>query len=297
MSAKEEDKKDTNEANEKEKMEEGAENEEQEEEEPVDIELQKEIKGLKIDYSDFDGEPKAKKPNKKSKNIDEKKNKKKDQDFFDYANKNNIKINLEYEENKFQSKKQDDKNTEKKVYKNNDNNKKNYIKGGKNRQQNRPMNHPINKFDNSNFQFIPQGPLDDNQKKNIINNLFSEENLNRDIYFRRNLINGKIFIDNLVNHNKIKRHNIDGKELMELLKDSPDLEIVNEDNKNFIKIKNFDKLKLLTIEEIKNNKKNMYSHPNMKNFGPYGFQNNMPYFFPYPNYGYGDMYGYFPEKK
>ena len=99
MTTKEEDQKD---------MPENAENPEEqkeEEEEPVDVELQKEMKGLKIEDSDFTNEPKVKKSNKKVKNSDVKKSKKKGEDFLDYANKNNIEIKIEYEENKFQLKK------------------------------------------------------------------------------------------------------------------------------------------------------------------------------------------------
>ena len=51
--------------------------EEKEEEEPVDLELQQEMKGIKIDDSDFSNQPKIKKTNKKSKNPEEKKAKKK----------------------------------------------------------------------------------------------------------------------------------------------------------------------------------------------------------------------------
>ena len=87
--------------------------EEKEEEEPVDLELQKEMKGIKISDSDFTNEPKAKKPYKKMKNPEEKKVKKKGQDFLDYANKNNIQINIQYEENKYQLKKKKAKNSEK----------------------------------------------------------------------------------------------------------------------------------------------------------------------------------------
>ena len=84
------------------------EEEEKEEEEPVDLELQKEMKGLTISDSDFKKEPKAKKTQKKPKDPTTKKNKKKGQDFLDYANQNNIQINLEYEENKYQLKKTED---------------------------------------------------------------------------------------------------------------------------------------------------------------------------------------------
>lgn len=84
---------------------ENPEEQKEEEEEPVDLELQKEMKGIKIVDSDFSNEPKGKKQNKKLKNPEDKKNKKKGQDFLDYANKNNIQINIEYEENKYQLKK------------------------------------------------------------------------------------------------------------------------------------------------------------------------------------------------
>ena len=113
--------------------------EEEQEEEPVDLELQKEMKGLKISDSDFTNQPKAKKPNKKTKNPEEKKMKKKGQDFLDYANKNNIQINIEYEENKYQLKKKEDQKSGNKF----NDNKKPYNKGGykndKNRQQKKDL--------------------------------------------------------------------------------------------------------------------------------------------------------------
>ena len=62
---------------------ENPEEQKEEEEEPVDVELQKEMKGLKIEDSDFTNEPKVKKSNKKMKNSDVKKSKKKGQDFLD----------------------------------------------------------------------------------------------------------------------------------------------------------------------------------------------------------------------
>ena len=71
--------------------------EEVEEEEPVDVELQKQMKNLKFDDSAFT----KKTDNKKKEKKEEKKSKKsKGQDFLDYASKNNIQINIEYEEDK-----------------------------------------------------------------------------------------------------------------------------------------------------------------------------------------------------
>ena len=107
--------------------------EEKEEEEPVDLELQKEMKGIKIQDSDFTSEPKAKKPSKKLKNPEEKKNKKKGLDFLDYANKNNIQINIEYEENKYQLKKKEDQKAGAKLT----DNKKQFNRGGYKNQQKR----------------------------------------------------------------------------------------------------------------------------------------------------------------
>ena len=104
--------------------------EEEQEEEPVDLELQKEMKGLKIEASDFAGEPKAKKQNKKSKNTEDKKGKKKGQDFLDYANKNNIQINIEYEENKYQLKKKEDQKYGEKGGNKSNENKKQFNRGG-----------------------------------------------------------------------------------------------------------------------------------------------------------------------
>ena len=69
------------------------------------------MKGLTISDSDFKKEPKTKKSQKKPKDPTAKKNKKKGQDFLDYANQNNIQINLEYEENKFQLKKTEEPKT------------------------------------------------------------------------------------------------------------------------------------------------------------------------------------------
>lgn len=61
---------------------ENPEEQKEEEEEPVDLELQKEMKGIKIVDSDFSNEPKGKKQNKKLKNPEDKKNKKKAKTFW-----------------------------------------------------------------------------------------------------------------------------------------------------------------------------------------------------------------------
>ena len=265
MTTKEEEQKENPEAGENQ---ENPEEDKEEEEEPVDIELQKEMKGLKISDSDFN-EPNAnsntKKTNKKSKNPEDKKSKKKGQDFLDYANKNNIKINLEYEENKYQ-KKEDQKFGDKNGNKYYD--KKQFNKGenknDKNRQQQK-QKYSGNKFDNygqrqsqQNYYQRPAPKLVENKEiLEYLEKMFSEENLNKDTYIRNRLIEDKILVDEIAAYNDIKRNNIDSQKIIDIIKDSQNLECVNVDNKNYIKIKNFDKLKLLTIEEILQNKRAM----------------------------------------
>ena len=165
------------------------EKEEEEEEEPVDLELQKEMKGLKISDSDFVKEPKTKKTQKKPKDPKVKKNKKKGQDFLDYANQNNIQINLEYEENKYLLKKTDDQRNQKQ---NKYQDKKPFNKNrqNKNWQQKKPKLSG-NKFDmvgmrpyTNNYNYQQQNTIqltDDKQIVEHLEKIFSEENLNKDL--------------------------------------------------------------------------------------------------------------------
>jgi len=283
MTTKEEEQKENPEA---EENQENPEEEKEEEEEPVDLELQKEMKGVKISDSDFTNNPKTKKVNKKSKNPDDKKGKKKGQDFLDYANKNNIQINLEYEENKYQLKKKEDQKfgdkNGNKFY-----DKKPYNKGAykndKNRQQQK-QRFTGNKFDNfgarqpqPNYFQHPAPKLVENKEiLEYLEKIFSEENLNKDTYIRNRLKEDKILVDDIAAYNDIKRNNIDSQKIIDIIKDSQNLECVNEENKNYIKIKNFDKLKLLTIEEIIQNKKAMRM-PKMQ-YMPMGGQQFYPPF-------------------
>jgi hypothetical protein len=269
MSTKEEDQKETPENAE------NPEEQKEEEEEQVDVELQKEMKGLKIEDSDFTKEPKAKKVNKKLKNSDVKKSKKKGQDFLDYANKNNIQINIEYEENKFQLKKKDDQKTAEKTGNTFNDNKRQYNRGGykndKNHPQKRMPKYTGNKFDNFGQRY-PQQPhyyqrqapkLGENKEiLEYLEKIFSEEHLNKETYIRNRLKDGKILLDDIVAYNDIKSNNINAEKLMEVIKESQKLECVNEEGKNYIKIKDFDKLKLLTIEQIIENKKQMRMQKN-----------------------------------
>ena len=84
--------------------------EEEEVDEPVDLELQEKMKHLTIDDKIFESEDKGKKE--KVDDSAKKGKKSKGVDFMDYANKNNIKLNIQYEQDKFIDKK-------KKMYPNN----------------------------------------------------------------------------------------------------------------------------------------------------------------------------------
>ena len=285
--------------------------EEKEEEEPVDLELQKEMKGIKINDSDFDNKPKGKKPHKKSKNPEDKKSKKKGQDFLDYANKNNIEFNIEYEENKFQSKKNNNqKFGDKSGNKHNDNNQYNKggYKGNNSFQPKVPMGYGNNKFDS--FHNYYQHPVpklvEDKEILEYLEKIFGEENLNKDTYIRNRLKEGKILVNDIASYNNIRKNNINDKKIMEIVKDSKSLEVVNENNQNYIKIKDFDKLNLKSIDEILRSKKSnkeykMNPYIQQMSFNGYGygygygFENNFlnmqnNYYF----YGPGCPYGYMP---
>lgn len=264
---------------------EGPEEEKEEEEEPVDLELQKEMKGIKINDSDFSNKPKGKKQHKKSKNPEEKKGKKKGQDFLDYANKNNIQINIQYEENKFQSKKNNDqKFGDKSGNKYNNQYSKGGYKGNNSFQQKKPMEYGNNKFDN--FHNFNQHPVpilvEDKDILEYLEKIFGEENLNKDTYIRNRLKEGKILVNDIASYNNIRKNNINDKKIMDILKDSKSLEVITENNQNYIKIKDFGKLNLKSIEEILKSKKSNREYK----------MNQYMQQMPYNGYGYGYGYGF-----
>ena len=303
MTTKEEDQKEIQDLNEKANPE-----EEEEEEEPVDLELQKEMKGLTISDKDFEKDPKVKKPQKKQKEPKEKKSKKKGQDFLDYANKNNIQINIEYEENKYQLKKTEDpKMGDKYKY----NEKRQFNKGGNKQNKNRQFKRNKmsgNKFDIGLRDYYPYNYpqpsvqlSDDKQILEHLEKIFSTENLNKDLYIRFRIKDGKISLDDIAKYNDFKLNKVDSQKLIDVIKESKNLEIINEENKNYIKVKDYDETKLLTIEQISEMKKNQKIHRNpMNNMGnqqfypPFvNFSNNVfiynqsyPYYYanPYSNY-------------
>lgn len=291
------------------------ENEENEEEEVVDVELQKEMKGLRINENDFAKKEKNKKNKKKDK--EEKKGKKKGQDFLDYANKNNIQINIEYEENKYQLKKTNDPKNDYKSNNQNEyqkpyNNRGGYRGGYKGKQMRRPQKYTGNKFDDyqqrmpmmQNYHRQHQAPklVENLEILNYLEKIFGEENLNKDIYLRYRMKDDKIPVEDVLNYNDIKSNNIDLQKLTDVIKDSANLGLVKEEDKTYIQIKNFDKLNLVTIEQINQNRKQMkmqkMQYQNMNNpqqfpIGGYNYinmQNN--YYFPYYP-GFGQNTGYY----
>ena len=248
------------------------------------------MKGLKIEESDFDKQTKAKKSGKKPKNQEEKKVKKKGQDFIDYANKNNIQINIEYEENKYQLKKKEDRKIGEKGGNRFNDNKKQYNRGGfkndKNRPQKRQQQHMFtgNKFDafNQRPQFQPNyyqrsipRLIENKEISEYLEKLFGEDSLNKNIYIRNRIKDGKILVSEILAYNDIKRNNINEEKILEIIKDNQNLECVNEENKNYIKIKNFDTFKLLTVNQIYENKQKMQKIQYMPQYG-----------YPYPQYPY-----------
>ena len=282
MSTKEEDRKEIQNIEENENLEE---EEKEEEEEPVDLELQKEMKGLTISDKDFEKEPKSKKPQKKQKDPMDKKNKKKGQDFLDYANKNNIQINFEYEENKYQLKKTEDpKMGDKQKY----NDKKQFNKGGNKQNKNRQFKRNKmsgNKFDIGIREYNPYNYpqtsvqlTDDKQILQHLEKIFGTENLNKDLYIRFRIKEGKILVDDIAKYNDFKYNKIDSQKIIDIIKDSKNLEIVNEDNKNYIKIKDYDETKLLTTQQILDMKKSQKMPKFPTNIG------NQQFYHPYVNF-------------
>ena len=122
---------------------------------------------------------------------------------------------------------------------------------------------------------------DDTQILEHLEKLLSEENLNKDLDLRNRINNGKIFMDNIVKYNDFKFNNIDEKKILDVVKNSKKLELINEEGKNFIKIKDLDETKLKTGEQIfesrkyQNRPKIPYNNgPNPQLYPYYNFQNN-----------------------
>ena len=268
--------------------------EEVEEEEPVDVELQKQMKNLKFDDSAF---VKKDSDNKKKEKKEDKKNKKnKGQDFLDYASKNNIQINIEYEEDKIQEKRKkyfDKKDQQydnktggyQKKYPNNNNYKYKNQGGYKRPQKRAPFKFGGNKFDACNMQ---KGPYDqmhyqentyvpkqtpvlttDKEVLAFIEEMFSAQTLNKDIYLRKHLSEeGEIDVNDIANYYTIKKNNVPANKISELLKESKTLEIKEVDGKTLVIVKGIKEMNLMTIEAIAASKKTAKMQRMQQNFYP-----------------------------
>ena len=305
------------------------------EDEPVDLELQKAMKNVKFDESAF-GQGDSKSSAKKEDPSQKKGKKNKGQDFLDYASKNNIPINIEYEQDKYEKRKKGEKKENVGNYKNNKyhggkgkyqnennnygGNKYNNRQGGYKRQAKRPpFKFGGNKFDACNIQkpyeqhyqenvYVPrQLPVlkEDKEIIDFLEEMFSANTLNKDLYLRRHISeNGEIDINDVVNYNTIQKNGITAQKLTELMPQTKGLETKEDNGKTLVVIKGFKEMNLNTIETITANKKaqrmqkmqqNMYSGQ-MGEFYPYmmgnyiHMQNNyfIPTqgFYPYPQQGY-----------
>ena len=257
------------------------------------------MKNLKFDDSAF---VKKDSDNKKKEKKEDKKNKKnKGQDFLDYASKNNIQINIEYEEDKIQEKRKKYFDKKDQQYENktggryqkkypNDNNYKynNRNQGGYKRPQKRaPFKFGGNKFDACNMQKGPydQMPYQENTyvpkqtptlttDKDVlafIEEMFSAQTLNKDIYLRKHLSEeGEIDVNDIANYYTIKKNNVPANKIVELLKESKTLEIKEVDGKTLVIVKGIKEMNLQTIEAIAASKKTakmqrmQYMYPDRK---------------------------------
>ena len=281
--------------------------EEEEKEEPLDPEIQKQMKNLSIDKSVFSNQTKNNHKKEKKENKSNKKNK--GQDFLDYANKNNIEINIQYEKdsNKFNNY---DNNKKKEAKKNNYYNK-NYNKSGKyNNNNNKNYKNNENKknfqkkkiggnkfddinmfnknmmFQNNNYKTYSAPPIlkDDKDILNYLEEMFGEQNLNKDLYLRYRLgESGLIKIDDIVKYRNLANNNVSAEKILELIKDNKNFEKIELEGKTYLRINNFKEMKLLTIDEINNNKKskknNQFPYNNYYGY----FINNYLYFPPFFN--------------
>ena len=258
--------------------------EEVEEEEPVDVELQKQMKNLKFDDSAFVKKDSGNK--KKDKKEDKKSKKNKGQDFLDYASKNNIQINIEYEEDKIQEKRKKYFDKKDQQYDNktggryqkkyqNDNNYKynNRNQGGYKRPQKRaPFKFGGNKFDACNIQkgpydqmpyqentFVPKPAIILTTDKDVlayIEEMFSAQTLNKDIYLRKHLSEeGEIDVNDIANYYTIKKSNVPANKIPEILKESKTLEIKEDNGKTLVVVKGIKEMNLQSIESIAASKK------------------------------------------
>jgi hypothetical protein len=127
---------------------------------------------------------------------------------------------------------------------------------------------------NNNYKSFSAPPLlkDDKEILNYLEEMFGEQNLNKDLYLRYRLgESGLINIEDLVKYRNLAHNNVSAEKILELIKDNKNFEKIELEGKTYIRINNFKEMKLLTIDEINNNKKSkkIYQFPYNNYYGPY----------------------------
>ncbi|MCQ2817738.1 MAG: hypothetical protein MJ252_10780 [archaeon] len=266
--------------------------EEQEVEEPVDLELQQKMKNLTLDEKMFGEDEKNKKE--KGEDSNKKSKKAKGQDFLDYANKNNIQIDIQYEQDKANpQKKKGFGNQGYQPYNKKPGFKKNFQKEGGNQPMrgnnrggrggfvNRPAGfqgrpyHPktfqmkmgANKFDYPPAAMMPMIQPENRMTVQLqtdqdvigyLQDLFSEESLNKDIFIRGNLSeDGKINIVELEKYYGLKNNKVTKEKIAELAPQVVNIDLVEEGENKYIAVKDFQSFSanLTPLQELRNRKK------------------------------------------
>ena len=133
-------------------------------------------------------------------------------------------------------------------------------------------------------------PITESGVVGMLDDYLSEKNLNNDLYLRKNMDKetGNVPLDFILNLNKIKSMNFTEEKMIQLINKvgSDYIELINIDDKLYMRPKNYDNIKnnLISIEEIekKATKQNNINLINNQSFPQQNMQMGMPpmYFFP-----------------
>ena len=133
-------------------------------------------------------------------------------------------------------------------------------------------------------------PITESGVVGMLDDYLSEKNLNNDLYLRKNMDKetGNVPLDFILNLNKIKSMNFTEEKMIQLINKvgSDFIELINIDDKLYMRPKNYDNIKnnLISIEEIekKATKQNNINSINNQSFPQQNMPMGMPpmYFFP-----------------
>ena len=133
-------------------------------------------------------------------------------------------------------------------------------------------------------------PITESGVVGMLDDYLSEKNLNNDLYLRKNMDKetGNVPLDFILNLNKIKSMNFTEEKMVQLINKvgSDFIELINIDDKLYMRPKNYDNIKnnLISIEEIekKTTKQNNINLINNQSFPQQNMTMGMPpmYFFP-----------------